>query len=806
MKLNKLYQYKTTPIAASGAIIIGEKYRFTVLTSRLLRIEYSESGQFEDRATQTVINRVFNVPKFTFKENNGLLNLTTDHIELTYNINKPFSPATLKLCYTGKNAGVKAGENSTIWSFGTCLNNTLGGTARTLDRVNGACKLESGIMSHGTVTMLDDSNSLIIHEDGTINPREEKGIDQYLFCYGDVEKRFDYKACLRDFYKLTGNTPLLPRFALGNWWSRYHAYTQEEYTNLMKRFKAEDIPFSVAVIDMDWHYVYIDPKYGTGWTGYTWNKELFPDHREFLKFLHNEGMEPSLNLHPQEGIAAHEAAYKNMAKAMGIDPKTEKRVPFEIENPQFIENYFKYLHHPLEEEGIRFWWMDWQQGNTTRVEGLDPLWMLNHFHYIDNTRNGNRGIMFSRYAGPGSHRYPIGFSGDTHISWESLDFQPYFTATASNIGYGWWSHDIGGHCRGQRDDELTTRWVQLGTFSPINRLHSANSELLRKEPWKYNKISEISMKKFLKLRHELIPYLYSMNYRASELGEPLVEPLYYEYSCGEAYEFKNEFIFGTEMIVSPITSPHDEKTTMGSVKTYIPDGVWYDFFNNMRYNGGKTLTLFRDIYEMPVLVKSGGIIPMSTLTHVNDIENPESMKIKVFAGSSNSFELYEDDGNTSAYKNGEFAITKMELNWNEKPTFTINAPSGDVSVVPSKRTFEIEFIGIERNADITVTENNTQKDFAISYTDGILTVTVLDVCDTLCIQFNNQIKIYENNTYKRLFRLIERIEKVDNTKKETLLSLINKNNNPSRLLCDIMQLDIDEKVLLALSEIITAEY
>lgn len=194
----------------------------------------------------------------------------------------------------------------------------MAGTARTLDCVNGACELENGLMSRGNVTVLDDSNSLIISEDGTINPREEKAIDQYLFCYGDAKKKFDYKGCLRDFYKLTGNTPLLPRFALGNWWSRYHPYTQEEYTELMKRFKAEDIPFSVAVIDMDWHYVEIDSKYGTGWTGYTWNKELFPDHKEFLKFLRNEGLEASLNLHPQEGVAAHEDAYEKWQRLWGL--------------------------------------------------------------------------------------------------------------------------------------------------------------------------------------------------------------------------------------------------------------------------------------------------------------------------------------------------------------------------------------------------------------------------------------------------------------------------------------------------------
>ena len=132
-----------------------------------------------------------------------------------------------------------------------------------------------------------------------------------------------------------------------------------------------------------------------------------------------------------------------------------------------IRDSFKYLHHPNERNGVDFWWIDWQQGSNSKIEGLDPLWMLNHYHYLDNKRNGKRGLILSRYAGIGSHRYPIGFSGDSVISWDSLDFQPYFTANASNVGYGWWSHDIGGHMNGIKDDELATRWVQFGVFSPI---------------------------------------------------------------------------------------------------------------------------------------------------------------------------------------------------------------------------------------------------------------------------------------------------------------------------------------------------
>ncbi len=678
------YSYKTTPKAKIDAMVTGDNFRFTILTSRLLRIEYNEKGIFEDRATQTVINRDFVMPEFTVKDEGEILVITTEHIELTYK-KTGFTPNSLKVRYLGKNSSVKAGR-SAYWFFGE--NHALDGTARTLDNVNGECPLEKGIISNGGITVHDDSKTAIICEDGAICARENIGIDRYLFCYGDAEKGFDAKACLKDFYTLTGKTPLLPRFVLGNWWSRYYPYTQEEYLNLMKKFKEEDIPFSVAVIDMDWHYVDIDSRYGSGWTGYSWNKELFPDHKKFLADLKKEGLKASLNVHPHEGVSAHEDAYENMAKAMGIDPETEENIPFEIENPKFVENYFKHLHHPMEKEGVDFWWLDWQQGNTTFVPGIDPLWMLNHYHFIDRKRGNNRGLTFSRYAGAGSHRYPIGFSGDSHMTWESLDFQPYFTSSASNIGYGWWSHDIGGHMKGYRDSELMARWYQLGVFSPINRLHSTDSIFIEKEPWSYDKATEASMKKILKLRHELIPYLYTMNYRATE-GEPLVQPLYYNWNNADCRRMKNEFTFGSEMLVAPITTPADDCTKMGSTDVYLPEGIWYDFFNNLKYEGNRNIKMFRPLDEMPVLVKAGGIVPMAKLSHINDIENPKNMKIKVYAGADGSFSLYEDDGETMNYEKGGCAFTDMTFKWGKNTTFTISAPRGDKNVVPKDRSFEM---------------------------------------------------------------------------------------------------------------------
>lgn len=212
--------------------------------------------------------------------------------------------------------------------------------------------------------------------------------------------------------------------------------------------------------------------------------------------------------------------------------------------------------------------------------------MLNHFHFVDNTLGGRRPLIFSRYAGPGSHRYPVGFSGDTHITWATLDFQPEFTATASNIGYGWWSHDIGGHYHGSHDEELTTRWVQLGVFSPIMRLHSSEKPFLRKEPWLFGVEPRSVISFFLRLRHRLLPYLYTMNVRSARDAEPIVQPMYWSHTeKQDAYSVRNQYFFGSELVVVPITAPSDVQTRLGRVKAWIPPYRHIDIFSGVVYDG-----------------------------------------------------------------------------------------------------------------------------------------------------------------------------------------------------------------------------
>ena len=784
------------PVGREENTVQGKNYRFTLLTPCLIRMEYREDGKFEDRPTQSVWNRRFDaVPHRLVKDGEGF-ELFTDRMHVIYS-GGPFSKNSLMVKAIG---GLHPfGAN---WYYGEEDGN-LGGTARTLDGVNGACALQDGILSQNGCAVLDDSKSLILTEDGWIAPRQGDGVDIYLFTYGN-----DYKEALNDFYRLTGKTPMLPRYALGNWWSRYYDYTEDSYKELVTRFEKEEIPFSVGVIDMDWHLVEdVDPKYGSGWTGYTWNKNYFPDPERFMTWLHDHGMRITLNLHPADGIRAYEEAYPAIAAELGnVDIANEAPVDFDITSKKFLEAYFKCVLHPEEEKGVDFWWIDWQQGNTTKLPGLDPLWMLNHYHYLDSARDGKRPITFSRYAGPGSHRYPVGFSGDTHMTWDSLDFQPYFTSTASNIGYGWWSHDIGGHMLGYKNNEMAARWVQFGVFSPINRLHSSKSEFMGKEPWRYPMEIGAVMTDFLRLRHSLIPYLYTMNHRAYAENIPLILPMYYSYPQNrEAYGVKNQYEFGTAFMVAPITTPKHSGVNRGKVQVWLPEGLYIDFFTGMIYSGGRTLDMYRDIHSIPVLAHAGAIVPMTReILGTAAVHNPETLAIRVYGGADGSFTLYEDDNETNAYLKGEAVNTKMELNW-EKKTFTIFPAEGKLELIPAKRTIKVQFFGVKDSA-VTVSVGGKEVSAEKTYDAAKSCLTVAlpenNVTEEITVTMTEG-GLGSNDVEGMIFDLLDRGE-LDFYEKEGVYALMQKKISTAAKLAQLQALNLEPELIGAVAEILTA--
>ena len=698
-------------------VVKGEKYRISVLTERLIRLEYSKKGVFVDEKTQTIMNRDFETFRFRVEEKKDSLSIVTKYLRLIYD-KKEFSGEGLKINVSGN-----FGTTSSVWHYGD-KNESLKGTVRTLDTIDGATELGEGVVSKKLWSFIDDSKSMLLVDDDFVIREDEEAIDIYFFGYG-----LDYKEALRDFYKLSGATPLLPRYSLGNWWSRYYKYTDKSYLELLERFKREDIPFNVAVLDMDWHITEVDSKYGTGWTGYTWNKEYFKEPEKFLKEVHERGYKITLNVHPADGVRAFEDSYKEFAKFMGVNIKNEDPVLFDIADKKFREGYFKYVHHKLEKQGVDFWWIDWQQGENSGKKGLDPLWLLNHLHYKDIQRDKRRGLILSRYAGVGSHRYPLGFSGDTIITWDSLNFQPYFTATASNIGYSWWSHDIGGHMNGTRDDELFVRWVQFGVFSPIMRLHSTCNDFSGKEPWNYNDIANAIIKKYLRLRQRLIPYLYTMNLKTHKDGLPLILPIYYfEAENEKAYNYPNEYYFGEDLLVCPITEKGDELSKLSRVKAYLPKGYWVDIFTGIKYAGEREIELYRSLDDIAVFARLGSILPLDARKSGNEIDNPNELDLHVFAGADGSYSLAEDASELADFVEKEWRYTEFLgkakenfLDYNDKKysyELNIEAVKNNIADAIKKRKYNIYLHGIKEYYSLEISAGNKSiSPLAISYDD-----------------------------------------------------------------------------------------
>ena len=729
--LDKHLIAKTEPMALQENMVLEGNVRITVLKDRLFRIEQEPEGYFCDKATQTVWYRKMPKVSFSVKRTDKELKIVTDKVVLVWKGTVTDSYVT----FVGQEEKLYLNNNQNLLGTYRTLDGCDGEKCISFD--NGECKvekltLEYGVVSKNGVALLDDSQSLILGEDGMLAKREYTQLDCYVFAYGK-----DYRGALKALFSICGKTPLIPRFALGNWWSRYHAYTEKEYLHTIENFEEREIPLTVATVDMDWHWSTTldehmqitasgknDVLHGgnDGWTGYSWNTDLFPDYRRFLRKLHDKNLHTTLNLHPALGVRYFEDCYQEMAKAVGIDPKTEQQILFDMTNDAFINAYFKILHKPYECDGVDFWWIDWQQGSDSKLEGLDPLWALNHYHFLDNSIERSP-LILSRYSGIGAHRYPLGFSGDTYVTWESLQYLPYFTATASNAGYCWWSHDIGGHMGGYKDDELYVRFLQFGVFSPINRLHSSDSDTFTKEPWVYGNGAGLIAEKYLRLRHRMIPFLYSVSIEVTENGTALIEPMYYGWGDEEkAYQCPNQYLFGGQMIVAPVITK-SEAEGMAKVDVWLPQGIWTDFFTGDEYVGGRRITMVRWLEEIPVLLKEGGFFVLDNRKYTNNVENPDQLKVYITNGNG-SYTLHEDQNE----KHIDTIFISEKKEDIQTVRFFCNTEVTDLNIKP--RRYQFVFCNI-LSGEVTV------------HADDIIYPADVDDNGRLCVTIENVVPVVE---------------------------------------------------------------
>ena len=708
------------PIANTGAVVLSGNARFTILTDHVIRMEYSRSGSFTDDASLTFINRHLDVPTFKTSEDKDWLIIQSRYSTVYYHKNSgPFSDKNLHIDY-------KDSIHTFTWKPGMKDDKNLKGTTRTLDGDLGKTNfigtknipMEDGIISRSGWAVVDDSgNPTFDHSDWPwVQERNDHGgQDIYFFGYGS-----DYKAVMYDFTLIAGKMSLPPRYAFGVWYSRYWAYTEQDFKDIVEGYHKNNIPLDVLVIDMDWHmtdhsspeiFKHYHPK-PNGWTGFTWEKKYFPDYKEFLSWTDTQHLQTCMNLHPAAGVQQHEEMYPVFAKAMGIDPISHQTIKFNITDKKFAQNYFDLLLHPYEKAGVDFWWLDWQQQNGTKIKGVNSTFYLNYVHFSDMQRQGKRPLIFHRWGGLGNLRYQIGFSGDYFINWKSLDYQPEFTATAANVGFGFWSHDIGGHMNfisktDKQDAELFTRWVEWGAYSPIFRTHATNDGEIERRMWMYPEPNLIAMRKALLNRSALLPYIYTMARFAFDSGLSIVHPMYYEYpNLEKTYHLEHQFYFGNNMIASPVTSPMGGKESI-SQTVWLPDGKWYDFRNNNQIIGGGDFVGNYAVDEIPVFIKAGSIIPMQTAKLRITGSVFDTLVLAVYTGQSGSFDMYEDEGNTEGYRNGIFSFTHMSwLENNGRQTLKVEPDGKTFPGQLKERSYEIKIISAQKPSQIMLNGQN----------------------------------------------------------------------------------------------------
>lgn len=702
-----MLQAQNTP---SNIAYMDGQVRFTVITDGTLRMEYAPDGKFVDDKSFVAVNRTYPQVNFQLKTRGGWVEITTSKMKMRY---KKDSGQ-----FTDKNLVITAAKGMLpfTWKPGDKQIGNLKGTYRTLDGMDGdtqtqtwvadtkkdeKLKLEDGLLATDGWTFIDDSKCLLFDNNPEWDWVKERsangGQDWYFMAYGH-----DFKAALKDYTVFAGKMPLPPRYAFGYWWSRYWLYSDKEFRNLIDNFHTYQIPLDVLVVDMDWHYT---EKGKGGWTGWTWNKHLFPDRKGFLDYLKQNKVKVTLNLHPADGIASYEESYPAMAKDMGVDPQTKQNIPWINSDKKFMKNMFKNVLGPMEKDGVDFWWLDWQQGiYDPKVKNLSNTWWINYAFFTDMEKNREtRPMLYHRWGGLGNHRYQVGFSGDAVVSWKTLDFQPYFNSTASNVLYGYWSHDLGGHIGSKIDPEMYTRWMQFGALSPIMRTHSQKSSGLNKEPWVFDKQYSEVLRNTIRQRYEMAPYIYMMARKGYDDGLSLCRPMYYDYPQNkEAYEFRSEYMFGDDVLVAPATSPAKDGYTM--VRVWLPEGEWYEWHTGTVLKGGQIVERPFAIDEYPIYVKAGSVLPMYTKDVMNLSGNDEDIVVTLFPGGNgtSSFTMYEDNGNDKEYDK-EYAVTKLSSSrQGQEQTVVIGKREGTYKNMPASRSFKVKVLSSVIPQSVTV--------------------------------------------------------------------------------------------------------
>ena len=678
-------------ISNKESYIIGKKYRFTVLSPRLIRLEYNVNGIFEDRPTSKVINRAFPKVQYAITESDTLIQIDTGVLTLTY-----VKDSELKSSTFGSN--IKASINGTDkeWQMNNPEVKNLRSINYSIDSIKDKIVLDKGLYSLDGFCLLDDSNSLVLDDNDMFIERPSGIKDLYLFMYNK-----DFDGCLNDYFTLTGYPSLIPRNALGAWWYKNDNYKLEDIGNLVNTFNRENIPISVFILGDSWH----DDK-----NNYISSIDL----RSVSTYLNNLGIKLGVTINPTKEIVKGTNEYNIISNYVNTD-----KINFIPLSNDRIGLYFNLFINNLESLGVSIFSIDY----NNPLDKIN-LWKLNHYHYGRNELRNQRGLILSRNSGFASHRYPIIWSGKTKVNWTTLNLLPRYNLQGYNIGVSFIAHPIGGYSGGIEEDELYLRYIQFACFSPIFLLASEGGKYYKREPWKWNSIIQNHITYYMNLRYKLIPYLYSESYNYHKTGHGIIKPFYFAYPrVMDEPLYQNQYFLGRNFFVAPITKKKNTVINRVMQKVYVPDGVWFDFLQGKKYNGNKIYNNFYRDEDYPVFVKAGSIIPIN-----NNIKEdiPNTLELNVYPLDSGIYDLYEDDGYSNNYKRGLYMITNFSYEYNgDNYKFIIKKKDGKNLI--STRNYIIRFKNTKNIEEVLVNDSMVKYNCYYDKDDFVIVINNLIV-------------------------------------------------------------------------------
>lgn len=530
----------------------------------------------------------------------------------------------------------------------------------------------------------------------------------YYFFYGP-----EMSKVVRDYTDLTGKPDLPPLWALGYHQSKWSYFPENRVKEIAQKFRDLKIPCDAIYLDID----YMD-----GFRCFTWDKERFPDPKQMISDLNEDGFKTVVMIDPGIKIDKEYWVYQEAIKndyfcKRGDGPYMKGKVwPGECNFPDFtnpeVREWWAGLYKGLiAETGVHAVWNDMNEPAVMEVPTKTaPLDVRHNYdgHPCSHRKAHNvygtqmvratyegvkkyiypkRPFVITRAAYSGAQRYACTWTGDNVATWEHLWIANVQIQRMCMSGYSFVGSDIGGFAE-QPNGELFARWIQLGIFHPFCRVHSSGDHG-DQEPWSFdNEVTDI-VRKFIELRYQLLPYLYTMFWKYTQQGVPMLKSLvYFDQEDPQTHFRTDEFIFGEQILVCPVQEPNAQGRRM-----YLPRGKWYNFWTDEVVEGGKERWVVADIDKIPLFIKEGALVPKYPIQqYVGEIPLEELVLDVYFKIGKEDSTVYEDAQDGLDYKKGRYSLRNFKLNGKEKELIIQQFKNG--TYITPYQTFKLKFHGL----------------------------------------------------------------------------------------------------------------